>query len=233
MKSLEDVLDAALLAVRAIPALELADQVDALNMIRAELAAVSPFAGEPVDCVQWVKSETVVANDYNPNSVAPPEMELLRLSVMADGYTQPIVAFRDDDGLTVVDGFHRTRVGKECADVTARVHGYLPVVIIKPSQTDRGDRIASTIRHNRARGKHRIDAMSDIVIELKRRNWSDEKIGKQLGMDPDEVLRLTQITGLAEMFADRSFSEAWEAGTVTDDELTEPSEEGFEDVIDG
>ena len=90
--------------------------------------------------------------------------------------------------------------------------GYLPITIINADRQDRGDRIAATIRHNRARGKHRIDAMSDIVIELKRRNWSDEKIGRDLGMDPDEVLRLTQITGLAEMFADREFSKAWESG---------------------
>ncbi len=229
--TLEDILDAALLAIRGIPKLELAAQVEAMNVIRSELSRIGPFAGEPVDCVQWVKAETVIANDYNPNSVAPPEMELLRLSVMADGYTQPIVSYPEEDRLTVVDGFHRTRVGKECADVTVRIHGYLPVVVIKPSQSDRGDRIASTIRHNRARGKHRIDAMADIVVELKRRNWSDEKIGKQLGMDPDEVLRLTQITGLAEMFADRSFSEAWEAGVIGEDD-TPPLEE-FEDAIDG
>ena len=126
----------------------------------------------------------------------------------------------------MVDGFHRCRVGKECEDIRARVHGYLPVVRINERQEDRGDRIAATIRHNRARGKHKVDAMSDIVIELKRRNWSDEKIGRQLGMDPDEVLRLTQIAGLAEMFADREFSEAWDPGTVDESEL---SEIGFED----
>lgn len=232
MKCLEDVIDTALLLVRQIASLDLAEQIDAINMMRTELNAISPFIGEPVDCVQWVKADRVIANDYNPNSVAPPEMELLRLSVAADGYTQPIVVYPEDEVLTVVDGFHRTRVGKECKDVATRLHGYLPVVIIKPSQGDRGDRIASTIRHNRARGKHRIDAMADIVVELKRRNWSDEKIGKQLGMDSDEVLRLTQITGLAEMFSDRSFSEAWEAGVVTDEELAAADAE-FADGIEG
>jgi ParB-like chromosome segregation protein Spo0J len=121
----------------------------------------------------------------------------------------------------VVDGFHRHRVGKECKEVQARVRGYLPLVVINGDREDKGDRIAATIRHNRARGKHKVDAMSDIVIELKRRNWSDEKIGRELGMDPDEVLRLTQIAGLAEMFADREFSEAWEAGTAEGDEPTE------------
>ncbi len=231
MKTLDDIIETALLAIRSVPCLDLAEQVEAMNTIRAELSAVSPFSSEPVDFVQWVAADRVIANDYNPNNVAPPEMELLRLSVLADGYTQPIVVYPEDGMLTVVDGFHRTRVGKECKDVASRIQGYLPVVIIKPSQADRGDRIASTIRHNRARGKHRVDAMADIVVELKRRNWSDEKIGKQLGMDPDEVLRLTQITGLAEMFSDRSFSEAWEAGTVADDQI--PIDEVFEDAIDG
>lgn len=121
------------------------------------------------------------------------------------------------DGIyEVVDGFHRNRVGKEYEDIRSRLHGHLPVVIINNDREDKGDRIASTIRHNRARGKHRVEAMSDIVIELKRRNWSDKKIAKELGMDADEVLRLTQITGLAEMFADRDFSQAWEVDMTED-----------------
>jgi ParB-like chromosome segregation protein Spo0J len=204
--------------------LPLAERVVAINAVREQIHAVSPFAAEPVDFVRWIPALDIFANDYNPNSVAPPEMELLRLSIMADGYTQPIVTHLETTesgalGYCVVDGFHRNRVGKESPDVHARVHGFLPVVKIKESQEDRGDRMAATIRHNRARGKHKVDAMSDIVIELKRRNWSDEKISKQLGMDPDEVLRLTQISGLAEMFADREFSEAWEPGTISDEEL--------------
>lgn len=209
--------------------MKLDEKVDAMNAIRAALHEVSPFKGEPVDFVRWVKQSNVTANDYNPNSVAPPEMELLRLSIMADGYTQPIVANEEDDRLVVVDGFHRNRVGKECSDVKERVFGYLPVVQIRTEQADRSDRMAATIRHNRARGKHRVDAMSEIVIELKRRNWSDEKIGRELGMDPDEVLRLTQISGLSEMFSDAEFSEAWEAGTFDESEV-----EGavFEDMDD-
>ncbi len=201
--------------------LPLAERVANLNEIRRVLLEFSPFASEPVDFVEWVSGETVEANDYNPNSVAPPEMELLRLSVMADGFTQPIVA-NDEDGVrVVVDGFHRNRVGKECPDVAERIHGYLPVVQIQGTRTDRSDRMASTIRHNRARGKHQVVAMSEIVLELKRRNWSDAKIGKELGMDPDEVLRLAQITGLAEAFKDRDFSEAWEADI--DDDLSTPA----------
>ena len=212
--------------------LGLADKVEAINGIRERLTMFSPFSAEPVDFVKWVVAQDVEANDYNPNSVAPPEMELLRLSIMADGYTQPIVTNQEDGKKVVIDGFHRNRVGKECADVAERLQGYLPVVQIKATQADRPDRMASTIRHNRARGKHRIDAMSDIVLELKRRNWSNEKIGKQLGMDPDEVLRLAQISGLAEMFADREFSQAWEPTAINEDDnlLIEGEDETGTDI---
>lgn len=159
----------------------------------------------PVSAVRWVSASLVRANDYNPNSVAAPEMRLLRLSIEADGFTQPIVTWQQDDGTyEVVDGFHRHLVGK------ALGLSHLPVVVINPERADKGDRIASTIRHNRARGKHAVDAMSEIVVDLARRNWSDEKIARELGMDADEVLRLKQVSGLAEMFADREFSEAWE-----------------------
>lgn len=183
----------------------------ALNRVRAALHAVSPMRDEPVDFVEWVPAEKVEANAWNPNSVAPPEMRLLEHSILMDGYTQPIVTHvEDDDHFEVVDGFHRNLIGKECDPVRARVRGCLPIVRINPDRTDRGDRIAATIRHNRARGKHRVDSMSDIVQELTRRNWTDARIAKELGMDADEVLRLKQITGLAELFADREFSEAWE-----------------------
>lgn len=197
--------------------LNLAARVDAINKIRLALHAYSPFATEPVDCVQWIVAEEVSANDYNPNSVAPPEMKLLEHSITEDGYTQPIVAWRNGAGFEVIDGFHRNRVGRESKTVRARVHGYLPLTIINDARQDKGDRIAATIRHNRARGKHRVEAMSDIMIELKRRNWSDDKIGRELGMDPDEVLRLCQITGLAEVFANQEFSAAWDIESAPDD----------------
>lgn len=209
-------------------------RIHAINQIRLRLHHVSPFAAEPVDCVLWVPAEDVGANDYNPNAVAPPEMKLLEHSIAEDGYTQPIVAWRTTDGYEVVDGFHRNRVGKESEQVRARVLGHLPVTVVNDTRTDRGDRIAATIRHNRARGKHKVEAMSDIVIELKRRNWTDAKIGKELGMDPDEVLRLCQITGLAEAFQNQEFSEAWEVErtnggnsptTLFDDVATDTSED--------
>jgi ParB-like chromosome segregation protein Spo0J len=190
--------------------LDLDQKVDAINKLREMLREHSPFKDEPVDCVIWVKNTLVKANDYNPNSVAPPEMELLRLSIDADGYTQPIVTMEHEGTREVIDGFHRHRVGKECADIQKRVHGYLPVVQIRSSQTDKASRMASTVRHNRARGKHKVEAMSDMVIELKRRNWSDERICKELGMDKDEVLRLCQISGLSEIFSGQEFSKAWE-----------------------
>lgn len=193
-----------------IAALPEGEKITALNEARKALHEISPFSGEPVDCVLWVPADQVEANDYNPNTVAPPEMRLLELSIGEDGYTQPIVAWGKNNYYEVVDGFHRNRVGKECKTVRERVHGYLPITLINHDREDKGDRIAATIRHNRARGKHQVAAMSDIVLELSRRNWSDAKIGRELGMEPDEVLRLKQITGLAELFSDAEFSQAWE-----------------------
>lgn len=212
--------------ISEIETLDITEKVKTINEIKEALKKISPFANEPVDCVQWVKEELVIANDYNPNTVAPPEMELLHTSILEDGYTQPIVVYQHDGIYEVVDGFHRNRVGKECKDIHERIHGYLPVTIINDDRHEKADRIASTIRHNRARGKHRVEAMSDIVIELKRRNWSDAKIAKELGMDADEVLRLTQITGLAEMFADKEFSEAWEVDMMDESDFID---EQFED----
>jgi ParB-like chromosome segregation protein Spo0J len=197
--------------------------INYLNSIKIQLHDISPLKNEPVDCVVWVRNETITANDYNPNSVAPPEMKLLELSITEDGYTQPIVTYKKQDIREVVDGFHRNRVGKESELVKKRIFGYLPVVTINSEREDKGDRMAATIRHNRARGKHSVESMSDIVVELKRRNWSDDKIGKELGMEPDEVLRLAQITGLSEMFADQEFSQAWEAELFEDREENEIS----------
>jgi ParB-like chromosome segregation protein Spo0J len=201
-----------------IDAAEMDDKVTLLNEVRGVLHACSPFAMEPVDFVEWVKQDKVRANDYNPNSVAPPEMELLAHSILSDGYTQPIVAWPVDDVKEVVDGFHRNRVGKENKEVSAKVNGYLPVVTVKEGRHDKNDRMASTIRHNRARGKHKVESMSEIVVELKRRKWSDTRIAKELGMEPDEVLRLSQVSGLASLFADSDFSQAWEAERLSDED---------------
>lgn len=196
-----------------------ATKVQILNEVRLMLHEESPMKSEPVDCVLWMEQDKVYANDYNPNSVAPPEMKLLHVSISSDGYTQPIVTFPENGKYEVVDGFHRHRVGKEFKDIAERVHGYLPIVAINEDRANKGDRMAATIRHNRARGKHKVDAMSDIVLDLRKRNWSDEKIARELGMDADEVLRLAQISGLAEIFKDREFSLAWEADIAPDETI--------------
>jgi len=187
------------------------EKIKALNYCKTKLHEISPFKDEPTDCVIWIKNTCIEANDYNPNSVAPKEMKLLEHSITVDGYTQPIVVWEDEEEkYEVIDGFHRNRVGKECKEVTERVKGYLPLAIIRKDREERNNRISSTIRHNRARGKHQITAMSEIVLELSRRNWSEQKIAKELGMEQDEVLRLKQITGLMEIFLDKEFSESWE-----------------------
>lgn len=205
--------------------------ISSLNNIKLFLKTLSPLAAEPVDCIIWVKSAEVVANAYNPNSVAPPEMELLKTSILQDGYTQPIVTWEHDSHFEVVDGFHRNRVGKECEEVSTRLHGYLPVTVINNTREGLGDRMVSTVRHNRARGKHNVDSMSDIVVELKRRNWTDNKITKELGMDVDEVLRLCQVSGLTEMFKNVDFSKSWEVAPRDDSDTDEDLliEEGGED----
>lgn len=162
----------------------------------------------PVYDVIAVPVEKIKPNNYNPNAVAPPEMKLLYESIKEDGYTMPIVCYyvKDKDSYIIVDGFHRYRVMLEYPDIYKREKGLLPVSIIdKP--IDR--RMASTIRHNRARGSHDVDLMSNIVRELHEMGRSDAWISKHLGMDKDEILRLKQITGLAALFRDVNFGKAW------------------------
>ena len=158
----------------------------------------------PVLDVKMVPIDKVVANDYNPNSVAPPEMKLLKLSIEEDGYTQPIVTYYDheQDKYVIVDGFHRYRCAIE--------YFKLPEVPVTVINKQINNRMASTIRHNRARGTHAIRGMSDIVLSLSRGGWSDVDISKHLGMDAEEVIRLKQITGLKEAFANHEFSKSWE-----------------------
>lgn len=208
----QGIVDEAKAIITRLTDLDAETRIDAINEIRAALHELSPMKREPVDFVRWVRADDLHANDYNPNSVAAPEMRLLQLSIMSDGYTQPIVAWPDANGkYEVIDGFHRNRVAREVGAVRKRVMGRMPITIINSDRTGKEDRIAATIRHNRARGKHGVDAMSDIVVDLAKRNWSSERIAKELGMEPDEVLRLKQVSGLAELFADKEFSEAWEA----------------------
>ena len=181
----------------------------------------------PVYNVIAVPIEKVVPNSYNPNAVAPPEMRLLYDSIKEDGYTMPIVCYyvKAQDVYVIVDGFHRYRVMRDYPDIYERENGLLPVTVIdKPL----ANRMASTIRHNRARGSHKVDLMSNIVKELHEMGRSDAWISKHLGMDKDEILRLKQITGLAMLFKDMGFGSAWYPTGVEDDsaepELVEDDE---------
>lgn len=192
---------------RELSELPLHERVMYINIINLNIAEISPFKDEPVSYIKWIKTEDLTANEYNPNRVAKPEMELLYESIKEDGYTQPIVSYqKGEDEYEIVDGFHRNRVGREYDEIKKRLHGYLPVTIIdKPLD----DRMGSTIRHNRARGTHQIRSMSDIVLDLSNEGWTDDKICTKLGMEMDEVLRLKQITGLKEAFSNHEFSKTW------------------------
>lgn len=161
----------------------------------------------PVYNVRAVPIEKIQANSYNPNSVAPPEMKLLYQSIKEDGYTMPIVCYHlpDEDKYEIVDGFHRYSIMLKHKDIYERERGLMPVVVI---EKDISNRMASTIRHNRARGSHDIELMSSIVSELVQSGMSDAWIMKNIGMDSDELLRLKQVTGLAALFRDKTFSEA-------------------------
>lgn len=162
----------------------------------------------PVYDIVAVPVEKIKANTYNPNSVAPPEMKLLYESIKADGYTMPIVCYYDnaEDNYIIVDGFHRYRVMLEHEDIYEREKGMMPVSVINKSIDQR---MASTIRHNRARGSHNVELMSNIVKELHELGRSDAWISRHLGMERDEILRLKQITGLSALFRDVKFGKAW------------------------
>jgi ParB-like chromosome segregation protein Spo0J len=185
---------------------DLDEQVSALNSLRETLHDESPFS-EPVEQIKWVPHDSVEGNEYNPNEVATPEMELLHKSIKEDGYTQPIVTYETEPGhFEVVDGEHRSIIGKEFEDIRERLHGHVPVTVI---DKDKQHRMGSTIRHNRARGTHQIRDMSDIVVELFDKGWDDERIMAELGMERDEVLRLKQVSGLKKAFSDHEFSQSW------------------------
>lgn len=185
------------------------EKIKVLNQLRMHLHEYSPFRTEPIDCVIWVKAHSVVANDYNPNVMAPTEKQLLKHSLLMDGFTQPIVVSEHGKLYLIVDGFHRHLLGKSQSGVGKRLKGYLPVTCVNPERKGNAERIAATIRHNRARGQHHIATMSDIVRDLSRQGWDDGRISLELGMDADEVLRLKQISGLSELFYGEQYSQAW------------------------
>jgi ParB-like chromosome segregation protein Spo0J len=184
------------------------DKAAALADLRAKLFDLSPFATQPIDHVRWVPIEKVRANDYNPNSVAKTEMRLLYTSIDHDGYTQPVVTIydADNDEYVIVDGFHRYSIMRLNADIRERCGGMLPVVVI---DKDVNDRMASTVRHNRARGKHSVAGMSNMVFEMLSNGWADADICNELGMEPEELLRLKHVTGFSKLFADAEYKRAW------------------------
>ena len=170
----------------------------------------------PVSRVQWVPLEKVYANDYNPNNVALMEMKLLYISIKHDGYTQPVVTVYDSekDRYVIVDGFHRYSIMKRYKDIYEINKGHLPIVVI---QKDINDRMSSTIRHNRARGKHSIDGMSSIVVNMLNNGWSDERVCIELGLEKEELIRLKHITGYAKFYAESNYSQAM----ITDKQIEE------------
>jgi ParB-like chromosome segregation protein Spo0J len=178
---------------------------DLREWIHAEL---SPLKEQPIDCVRWVPIDKVTPNDYNPNSVAQQEMGLLYTSIMHDGYTQPVVTVYNEvtGKYEIVDGVHRYYTCKTQADVQARNQGRLPIVVLNKAINDR---MASTVRHNRARGKHSIAGMSNLVFQMLDGGWSDEQVCNELGMEPEELLRLKHITGFSKLFKDAEYHKSW------------------------
>lgn len=183
------------------------DLILAINKLKAILNNYSQFKDNPVDRVQWVSYEELIPNDYNPNKMPPAEKKLLEISIQENGFTQPVVVQRSQFGFVIIDGYHRYSLVANNKKIQNNTNGYVPIVILE--EDERAALMAATVRHNRARGNHQISLMSELVKELSLLGLTEEMIGEKLGMDADEVLRLKQITGLCELFADVEFSVAW------------------------
>ena len=185
-----------------------AELLQVISEIRQALHEVSPIKSQPIDLVRWVPIGEVSPNDYNPNSVARVEMKLLYTSILHDGYTQPIVTIRDENQkkYIIVDGFHRYFTALTNKDILERNHGMLPIVVIS---AEINDRMASTVRHNRARGKHSIGGMSNMVFSMLENGWDDADICNELGMEAEELVRLKHLTGFSKLFADAGYKRAW------------------------
>jgi ParB-like chromosome segregation protein Spo0J len=194
-------------------------RVEYINVLNNLISEIHPFGSEPISNVQWVKHKNIHSNDYNPNSVANPEMELLKLSISKDGYTQPIVTSNAGNQYEIVDGFHRYSVGKGIEAIETKLNGYLPVVKISSKNEADEDRMASTVRHNRARGKHSVELMSEMVVSLKKRGKDKKWISEHLGMDEEEVCRLSQISGLTEYFENQEYSKSWDVESFLDEDI--------------
>jgi hypothetical protein len=185
------------------------DKIKFCNEIKDFLhRELSPIK-QPVDFVRWVPLEDIEPNDYNPNSVAKVEMGLLYKSIKHDGYTQPIVTIYDEERkkYVIVDGFHRYFTCKMNKDLYERNSGHLPIVVINKNINER---MAATVRHNRARGAHSVTGMGSMVFEMLQNGWTDEEICNHLGMEPEEILKLKHITGFSKLFKDVEYSKSWE-----------------------
>ncbi|MEC4726259.1 ParB/RepB/Spo0J family partition protein [Shewanella sp. D64] len=187
--------------------LSVRDRVTVFNKLSDLAAKIIQFK-HPVLNVKLISSSQVKDNDYNPNTVAPPEFKLLRHSIKKDGVTMPIIVGKQSgsDDYVIIDGYHRSRILKQDLNIKQSLSSYMPVVILT-KEID--DRMSSSIRHNVARGTHQVELTSQLVIKLRQMDWTNEDIGRELGMDKDEVLRMQQITGLADAFRHNSFSNAW------------------------
>lgn len=195
--------------------LDIRERIKIYNQISVKLYDFIQL-NHPVLGVQLVHTSTVESNDYNPNTVNNPEMKLLQFSIEKDGMTLPVVVSDNEDGShTIVDGFHRTSLIKGIPAINDSLHSYVPCVKLNKSIDDR---ITSTVRHNIARGTHQVELSANLITLLHKHNWTDEKIGREIGMDPDEVLRLKQITGIAELFKDQDFSASWNPEDIPEEE---------------
>jgi len=190
--------------------LQLHDSINLIEDIKELLHKYSPLKDQPVNRIRWVLISEVSPNDYNPNSVAKKEMGLLYTSIKHDGYTQPIVTIQDEETgkYIIIDGFHRYYTAKTNPDILERNKGYLPIVVL---EKDINDRMASTVRHNRARGMHSIAGMSSMVFTMLENGWSDKDICNELGMGVEELIKLKHITGFSKLFSDAEYNKSWES----------------------
>ncbi|WP_158612423.1 ParB N-terminal domain-containing protein [Erwinia psidii] len=189
----------------------LEQKIEIINTIKSTISKHSPFGHHPVDCIQWVKMGDIRTNDYNPNTMPPAEEKLLHLSILRSGYTKPLLVRKEKNGHVIIDGVCRFNIAMRSAELQQLNFGYFPVAQLNEPHYSSQD-MATAIRHNRARGKHCIKGMINIVASLTESGWSIDKISHELGMEHDEVLRLKQISGLYNLFAEEEYSEAW---TVT------------------
>lgn len=195
--------------ISAISSLDDSNEIEFMNAVIDEYAKLHPFKHNPVTKVRYIPINKIRANNYNPNHVAVQEMKLLHTSISEDGYTQPTVAFYDEekDEYIIVDGFHRYSVCMRFKDINELNKGYLPIVVIEKSLADR---MASTVRHNRARGKHAVEGMSNIVLQLLKQGKTDAEVCLELGLEVDELIKLKHITGYAKLFEGAKYSNSWE-----------------------